>query len=146
MPAPPTPSDTAPKPCFVLPVRVYYEDTDAGGVVYYANYLKFCERARTDWLRSIGFEQAQMAHEQDVLFVVRRVQAEYLQPALLDDLLDVHAILSKLGRASLVFSQQVLRKGQPIFQAEVTIACVSRSGKRAIAIPTPMRHHLATLV
>ena len=97
-------NDPAPatgKALFSLPVRVYYEDTDAGGVVYYANYLKFCERARTDWLRAIGLEQGRLAADQNIIFVVRSVKADYLQPAVLDDLLDVVTTLGKLGHAKI---------------------------------------------
>lgn len=129
-----------------LPVRVYYEDTDAGGVVYYANYLKFCERARTDGLRALGFEQARLAAEADLLFVVRRVQAEYLQAARLDDLLEVTATVERLGGASVVFDQQVRRDDQLIFEARVTIACVSASTGRPTPIPPTLRAQFATLV
>ena len=129
-----------------LPVRVYYEDTDAAGVVYYANYLKFCERARTDWLRALGFEQARLAAEAGLVFVVRRVQAEYLQAARLDDLLEVSASVSSLGRASLVFDQKIRRNGQLIFEALVTIACVAADAGRPAPIPPAVRAQFATLV
>ena len=90
---------------FVWPVRVYYEDTDAGGVVYYANYLKFMERARTEWLRTRGFEQDVLIKEQDLVFAVRSLSIDYLRPARLDDLLQVRVTVSELRRASIVFEQ-----------------------------------------
>jgi len=142
-------NDPAPatgKALFSLPVRVYYEDTDAGGVVYYANYLKFCERARTDWLRAIGLEQGRLAADQNIIFVVRSVKADYLQPAVLDDLLDVVTTLGKLGHASLVFDQKIQRGGQTLFEALITIACVDRASKRATPIPPSVRAQFATLV
>lgn len=134
------------KRLFSLPVRVYYEDTDAGGVVYYANYLKFCERARTEVLRALGFEQNRLSAEQDILFVVRTVQADYLRAATLDDLLDVATTISKLGHASLNFAQQIRREGTTIFAANITIACIRASTKRPTPIPPAVRALFATLV
>jgi acyl-CoA thioester hydrolase len=140
------PAQTEGQTFFSLPVRVYYEDTDAGGVVYYANYLKFCERARTDWLREMGFEQNRLYVEQDIVFVVRSVKADYLQAAVLDDLLNVVTTIDKLGHASITFDQKVLRDGKSIFDALITIACVSRVSKRATPIPPAVRAQFATLV
>lgn len=134
------------KRLFSLPVRVYYEDTDAGGVVYYANYLRFCERARTEVLRALGFEQNQLSVEQDILFVVRAIQADYLRSASLDDLLDVTTTISKLGHASLNFAQQIRCGGALIFAANITIACIRASTKRPTPIPPAIRALFATLV
>ena len=92
---------------FVWPVRVYWEDTDAGGVVYYANYLKFLERARSEWLRSRGWEQDRLREEQGVVFVVRRAEIDYLAPARYNDQLDVRCTPTELGRATLVVAQAV---------------------------------------
>ena len=131
---------------FSLPTRVYWEDTDAGGVVYYANYLKFCERARTEWLRTTGLAQNRLATEQNILFVVRAVEASYLRPAVLDDTLDVVTTLDKLGRASLDFAQQVRRDGQTLFEARIGIACVDRNSMRPTPIPSAVRAQLASLV
>ena len=97
---------------FVWPVRVYYEDTDSGGVVYYANYLKFMERARSEWLRSLGFEQDEMLAQERIIFAVRAVQVEYLQSARFNDVLWVTAKIAERGRASLSFSQCVIRPDQ----------------------------------
>ena len=136
-----------PKPnAFSIPVRVYYEDTDAGGVVYYANYLKFCERARTDWLRQTGFGQFQLAEEQGLVFVVRSVRADYLLAAVLDDMLEVVTTIGKLGHASVTFHQKVLREGVTIFDAQIVIACIDRHKKRAVPIPPAVREQFATLV
>jgi acyl-CoA thioester hydrolase len=96
---------------FVWPVRVYYEDTDSGGVVYYANYLKFMERARSEWLRSLGFEQDELVVRERIIFAVRAVQVDYLQSARFNDVLWVTAEIVERGRASLSFSQRVLRPG-----------------------------------
>ncbi len=92
---------------FIWPVRVYYEDTDSGGVVYYANYLKFMERARTEWLRQLGFEQDELLEKEGILFAVRRVSVDYLRPARFNDELLVSASISKQGRASLTFQQEI---------------------------------------
>ena len=97
------------KPSFKHPVRVYYEDTDAGGVVYHSNYINFFERARTEWLRALGLEQDQLVLEHQVVFVVRALDCEYLRPALFNDELFVTADIIELGKTSVVFKQQVIR-------------------------------------
>ena len=91
---------------FVFPIRIYWEDTDAGGIVFYANYLKFFERARTEWLRSLGIQQHALKEESGGMFVVSETQIKYFSPARLDDLLEVTARTAEAGRASLVFAQQ----------------------------------------
>ena len=125
-----------------LPVRVYYEDTDAGGVVYYANYLKYLERARTEFLRALGVEQTVLLAERDRVFVVRALQADYLKPAVLDDALTVHSALIKLGHASLVFAQRVMRGEEILFHAQVTIACVQSSKRKPAPLPPDIRARL----
>lgn len=134
------------KASFSLPVRVYYEDTDAGGVVYYANYLKFCERARTEWLRATGVDQSQLHAELKIVFVVRSLTADYRLPAVLDDLLEVVSTISRLGRASVVFDQQIRREDQLVFEAQITIACIDSVAKRPVPIPPAVRAQFATLV
>jgi 4-hydroxybenzoyl-CoA thioesterase len=116
--------------------RVYYEDTDAGGVVYYVNYLKFMERARTERLRALGFAQSQLA-EEGLLFVVHSVEARYLAPARLDDELEISAEVMELKRASLVFRQQVRRSRDALVLCEgrVTVACVRADSFKPRAIP-----------
>ncbi|MEI6730943.1 MAG: tol-pal system-associated acyl-CoA thioesterase [Pseudomonadota bacterium] len=108
--------------------RVYYEDTDAAGVVYYANYLKFAERARTECLREIGVIQSQML-EKGSGFVVRKCEADFLIPAKLDDLLEVHTDITEIGKARLHISQIIKRGGDILVNIKVVIACVNQSGK-----------------
>lgn len=109
---------------FVLPVRVYYEDTDAGGVVYYANYLKFFERARTEFLRSCGFEQDELREQEGVLFAVRSVQVDYLRPARFNDFLTVTAMVTSVKRVRLDFEQAVEKGGEVLCLSQVKIACL----------------------
>jgi acyl-CoA thioester hydrolase len=120
---------------FILPVRIYYEDTDAGGVVYYANYLRFCERARSEWLRALGFGQQNLLAEGGPMFVVRSVQADYLSPARLDDSLVICSTISALRRASVCFSQRIFRDDTLLFTAEIRIACVSSATGRPVPWP-----------
>lgn len=127
---------------FTFPVRIYYEDTDAAGVVYYANYLRYCERARTEWLRATGFEQQQMKSELGLVFVVRAVTADYLAPAVLDDMLQVITQLETLGRASMTFLQTITRDDVCLFKARIVIACVDWDRKKATALPLTLRHQL----
>lgn len=110
----------------VLPVRVYYEDTDAGGVVYHARYVAFCERSRSDYLRLLGINQSELP---GLFFVVRRMACEFLKPARLDDLLEVHTRFTEMTGARLEISQQVMLNGNSLFRAEVTIALVDGRGK-----------------
>ncbi len=124
---------------FVWPVRVYIEDTDMGGIVYYANYLRFMERARTEFLRQSGIEQAQLAMEREFAFVVRSVQVDYLSPAWMDDELSVGVELQEQRRASLVFSQPIFRSGEspdkPLCTGLVRIACINRSSGKPVPVP-----------
>jgi acyl-CoA thioester hydrolase len=114
-----------------FPLRVYYEDTDFGGVVYYANYLKFIERGRSEWLRALGFDQKALKSDQGLVFAVRRVLADYLRPGLFDDALVVRTRLVTLGGARLDLWQEVLRGDELLFTAEVTLVCMSLDGKAA---------------
>ena len=123
---------------FTLPVRVYYEDTDAGGVVYYANYLKFCERARTEWLRTFGVSQQALIDEQGLGFVVRSVQADYLAPARLDDSLIVVTQVAMLRRASILFEQQLVRGQELLFTARVLLASIDLRRQKPVAIPASL--------
>jgi acyl-CoA thioester hydrolase len=119
---------------FTWNVRVYYEDTDAGGIVYYANYLKFFERARTEWLRAIGVDQHALLQQHDAMFVVKNVAAEYHAPAKLDDVLKLTLSIEKLGRASLQFVQQAWSGEQLLNTARVKVGCVD-SALRPRAVP-----------
>lgn len=119
---------------FIWNVRVYYEDTDAGGIVYYANYLKFFERARTEWLRAIGANQHQLLQEHDAMFVVKSVSADYHAPAKLDDVLKLTLRIEKLGRASIQFVQEAWNGEQLLNSAHVKVGCVD-SSLRPRAVP-----------
>jgi len=122
---------------FYWPIRVYYEDTDSGGVVYYANYLKFMERARTEYLRLLGFEQDRLREEQGILFTVHSLQVDFRSPARFNDALEVSAELSDVRRASLLFSQVVRRQGEPavLCAGMVRIACVDAQSFKPASIP-----------
>ena len=126
---------------FLWPVRVYYEDTDSGGVVYYANYLKFMERARSEWLRSLGLEQDQLIDEFGVMFAVRSVTLDYRAPARFNDALEVSVMPLKKGRASLIFEQQVVRHGVEtrhphlLCEGQIKIACLDSRTLRPRPIP-----------
>ncbi len=129
---------------FLWPVRVYYEDTDSGGVVYYANYLKFMERARTEMLRSIGFEQDTLKQEQGLIFAVHTVNAKYHKPAVFNDELDVISSISELAKASLVFSQSIQRKSDQtlLCSAGIKVACLHAETFRPSIIPTHIRNSI----
>lgn len=113
---------------FVLPVRVYYEDTDAGGVVYYANYLKFAERARSEMLRSLGIENFTLQNRYAMTFVVRSISAHYFKPARLDDLLDVELKLTKVGGASLEGVQSIRRDTEELVRLDIRLGCMKLDG------------------
>ena len=119
---------------FTWNVRVYYEDTDAGGIVYYANYLKFFERARTEWLRAIDVGQHELLQREDAMFVVKSVSADYHAPAKLDDVLQLTLVIEKLGRASIVFVQQAWCGERLLNTARVKVGCVD-AALRPRAVP-----------
>ena len=120
---------------FSWPVRIYYEDTDAGGIVYNANYLKFLERARTEWLRQLGIEQDQLL-QLGVAFVVRHIDIEFRNAARFNQRLTVSCLVAQQKRASLIFSQEIADEtGRTIVTAKVTIACVNITAMKPIAIP-----------
>ncbi len=129
---------------FSWPVRVYYEDTDAGGVVYYANYLNFMERARSEWLRALGYAQPEMAAKHGVLFVVRAVHINYLRPSRFDDSLQVTVEVVNVGGSRLRFLQRVLRGHEEIARAEVDVVCVSADTFRPARLPREMRITIGT--
>lgn len=120
---------------FVWRVRVYYEDTDAAGVVYYANYLKFMERARTEWLRALGVEQSTLRAEQDVVFVVRNVSADYLKPARFNDELTVLTRIQQLGLARIRFTQRTLCGDCLLVSSEIEVVCVNATTFKPVKIP-----------
>lgn len=140
---------TLPNPAarqFVLPIRVYYEDTDAAGVVYYANYFKFCERARTEWLRTQGFANGALLAERNLAFVVKHVTGDYRASAVLDDALEVVSRLDKLGGASIAFHQTVSRGEEILFDARIVVACVDMGARRACQIPAEVKRQLQFLI
>ncbi|KXJ42471.1 MAG: tol-pal system-associated acyl-CoA thioesterase [Cycloclasticus sp.] len=123
------------------PIRIYYEDTDMQGIVYYANYLKYLERARTEFLRSKGFEQGALIDEQGVAFAVRAVQMDYLKPARFNDNLLVMTKVAELKRASLIFHQTIIREDENreiINKAVIKVACLDANSMKVKAIPTKM--------
>lgn len=126
-------------------VRVYYEDTDMGGVVFYANYLKYMERGRTEWLRALGVNQSALAAQEQRGFMVVRVDVRYLSPARLDDLLQIESEVTRMGRASLHFSQSVWRNGELIVQSNIQVCCVETVNMRVAAIPESIRTKLAEI-
>jgi acyl-CoA thioester hydrolase len=145
---------------FCWPVRVYYEDTDNGGVVYYANYLKFMERARTEWLRARGVEQDILVQQQGLIFAVRSAQLDYLKPARFNQLLSVSVKVVEVGKASLTFEQTVVvatgateniiinegcdgeQSGVLLCQGRIRIACLDANSLKPRAIPAPIRQEI----
>ncbi|MGR3542778.1 tol-pal system-associated acyl-CoA thioesterase [Paracoccus sp. (in: a-proteobacteria)] len=118
-------------------LRVYYEDTDLAGIVYYANYLKFIERGRSEWLRALGIDQAALKRQAGLVFAVRRIEADYLRPARFDDLVQVATRLDMLSAARIMMDQTVTRDGEVLFAARVTIACLDARG-RPTRLPAPL--------
>jgi acyl-CoA thioester hydrolase len=139
-PSPATTSTPVPRH---FPIRVYWEDTDAGGVVFYANYLKFFERARTEWLRSLGVEQQALRDRTGAIFIVSRTNLRYLAPARLDDQLEISVVLQSRGAASMVFVQQALRGGALLAEGEIRIGCVDEKTFRPRRIPDYLMARLA---
>jgi acyl-CoA thioester hydrolase len=128
---------------FTINVRIYYEDTDVGGVVYYANYLRYLERARTEWLRAAGFELDAIQRDQKAVFVVRRVEADYHRPALLGNIINVSCEPQNVGHSKLVIAQRVARNSEKgdelLLSAVVTLAFIASDLSKPIAMPAEMR-------
>ena len=122
-----------------LQIRVYYEDTDAGGIVFYANYLKFFERARTEWLRRLGINQSQMAQTEQQLFVVKQADIEYLKSAKLDDFLDIRSQITHIGGASVHFAQEAWRDDVLLCKSTIVVVCVDANSMRATKINPHLR-------
>jgi len=120
---------------FNWPIRVYYEDTDSGGVVYYANYLKFMERARTEWLRSFSIQQDRLRDQFGVIFAVRQVQIDYLLPAKFNDELVVTTRVNKKGKASIVFEQTIVRNNEVLAKANIKIASLDADLFKPVSMP-----------
>ena len=124
---------------YSFPVRVYYENTDAGGVVYHTEYLKFLERARTEWLRHLGFDHQTLDRQHRVVFVVSSLHADFQRPARLDDLLAVSVRLESLGKVRCIFAQEIRRDDEVLARAKVTVACVAGEAMKPAEIPEPLR-------
>ena len=125
---------------YTLPVRVYFQDTDAGGVVYHASYVNFMERARTEWLRErYGYSNAGLMKEFGAVFVVRSLKLDYLKPALLDDLLHVTAQVREIGRSRVVLQQNVLRGDEVPVEAEIHLVCVAVDNFKPVSVPEALR-------
>lgn len=134
-----------PVPASEFAVRVYYEDTDAGGVVFYANYLKFFERARTEWLRGLGVAQSALADTAGRLFVVHSLDMQYLQPARLDDLVNITLHVIKIGRASITFHQTAHRAGELLAQGSIQVCSVDARTLKPAALPHEIRSKLTSI-
>lgn len=124
---------------FSWPVRVYFQDTDAGGVVYHASYVNFMERSRTEWLRTFGYSNAGLMKELGVVFVVRSLKLEYLKPALLDDLLTVTARIKEIGRSRLSLHQTIVRGEEVMVEGEVHLVCVDVKTFKPVRVPDVLR-------
>ncbi|WP_449429293.1 tol-pal system-associated acyl-CoA thioesterase [Rhodanobacter umsongensis] len=132
-------SESAQKPPFSWPVRVYWEDTDAGGVVYHAGYLRFMERARSEWMRALGVDQSAFKQATGLAFMVRDMRIDFLKPALLDDELCVTVEVKERRAASILFAQTITRAdGSSLIRAQVRVACVDIQRMRAAPIPTDL--------
>ena len=129
----------------VYPLRVYHEDTDAGGIVYYANYLKFAERARTEMMRGAGITHVTLLGDHDAAFVVRRCVVDYRQPARLDDEIEVRTSIGTVAGAHIEAEQRVVRDGALLANIDLKLGCVGRTG-RAVRLPVPLRDALSELV
>lgn len=134
--------DSTPGSTFFLPVRVYYQDTDAGGVVYHSTYLDFMERARYEWLRELGFDIHSLVQIHKSIFMIRSLNIEYFKPALLDDLLHVTVQVTAVGRSRLTLSQQVSRDQTVLAGATVNAVCVGADTLKPVSVPAPLRHKL----
>ncbi len=127
---------------YSFPVRVYYENTDAGGVVYHGEYFKFLERARTEWLRHLGFDHQGLARVHRVALIVTSIAADFVKAARLDDNLAVSVQLESLGKVRCVFAQEVRREDELIVRAKVTVACVAGESLKPTEIPDPLRRKM----
>ena len=127
---------------FVHPVRVYWEDTDAGGIVFYANYLKFFERARTEWLRALGVQQQALREQTGLMFIVSQTAVRHLAPARLDDLLHVSVAITELGRATLTLAQQARRDGLLLAEGTVRVACADAATLQPRRLPAVLLDRL----
>ncbi|MBP6057282.1 MAG: tol-pal system-associated acyl-CoA thioesterase [Nitrosomonas sp.] len=127
---------------FSLPVRVYYQDTDAGGVVYHSTHLNFMERARYEWLRELGFNVNSLIEVHKMLFMVRSLEIEYFKPAVLDDLLNVTVAVAEIGRSRITLSQEILCSHVKLVSATIHVVCVGTETLKPVSIPVPLREKI----
>ena len=130
---------------FSLPIRIYFEDTDSGGVVYHSNYLKFMERARTEWLRSVGIDQRHLKHEELIMFVVHRIDIQYKLPARFNDDLVVKSELIEIGSSKIEFRQMIYRDEELLIDAHVDIACIDSEKFKPVRIPSAVKQTMESL-
>lgn len=131
---------------FSLPVRVYYQDTDAGGVVYHSTYLNFMERARYEWLRALGYDVHELLHTYKVQFMVRSLEIEYFKPAILDNLLHITVNVDKMGRSRITLSQETLYQQAPLVKATIHVVCVCTESLKPTKIPANLREKIGISV
>ena len=131
---------------FAWPIRVYYEDSDAGGIVYHSQYLNFMERARTEWLRALGFEQTELIDSFGILFVVRNIGIQYKKPARFNDALMVRSRLQKLGRSLMVFEQDIVRGEERLTLASVEVVCINANTYMPAPIPQPIQQKMQSVM
>ena len=130
---------------FSLPIRIYFEDTDSGGVVYHSNYLKFMERARTEWLRSIGIDQRHLKQDNQIMFVVHRIDIQYKFPARFNDDLIVKSELKNIGSSKIEFRQMIYRNDEMLIDANVDIACIDSEKFKPVRIPPTIKQTMESL-
>lgn len=127
---------------FSLPVRVYYQDTDAGGVVYHSTYLNFMERARYEWIRELGFNANALIEDHKILFMVHSIEIDYFKPAVLDDLLQITVAAKEIGRSRITLYQEVLRSHIKLVSATIHVVCVGAEKLKPVSIPVPLREKI----
>ena len=130
---------------FSLPIRIYFEDTDSGGVVYHSNYLKFMERARTEWLRSIGIDQRHLKQDHQIMFVVHRIDIQFKLPARFNDDLIVKSELKNIGSSKIEFRQMIYRNDEMLIDANVDIACIDSEKFKPVRIPPTIKQTMESL-
>jgi len=130
---------------FSLPIRIYFEDTDSGGVVYHSNYLKFMERARTEWLRSIGIDQRHLKQDSHIMFVVHRIDIQFKLPARFNDDLIVKSELKNIGSSKIEFRQMIYRNDEMLIDANVDIACIDSEKFKPVRIPPTIKQTMESL-
>lgn len=134
-----------PEADFSLPVRVYYQDTDAGGVVYHATHLHFLERARYEWLRELGFTANSLIENHDVLFMIRSLEIEYSKPATLDNLLSVTVKVTHIGRSRITLFQEILLENIKLVSATIHVVCVGATTLKPVSLPMPLREKIGNI-